>query len=273
MPKVGRGLWLGLSLVLALAACEAAPKEAAISLTRVSDDPLVHGRRVADVLGCTGCHGADLTGRDWSEPGFGQLWTSNLSRVTTRYSDIELEQAIRGGMRPDGSELWGMPSHIFTHLSDSDMGAVIAFLRSVTPAGTDHPRPVFEAGARAEIASGLLKSAPAEVREQGETWPPDLGAEHGLGRYIARATCAECHGVDLRGGTPYPGASPRPDLRMVAAYEPEAFQRLLRTGVAAGDRELGLMSEVSRGRFSKLTDPEVEALYRYLAGIGAAEAQ
>jgi hypothetical protein len=54
---------------------------------------------------------------------------------------------------------------------------------------------------------------------------------------------------------------------MVAGYEPELFRRLLRTGIAAGDREVSLMSEVARGRYKHLTDAELNAVYRYLKRV------
>ena len=232
----------------------------------MSADPVTHGKRVADVLGCTGCHGADLNGEDWSEPGFGKLWTANLTRAVAHYTNEQLADVIRGGARPD-RELWEMPSHLFTRLTPDDMSAVITYLRSVPPSGAVRPEPIFEEGARREIAAGTFISSVAQVKKEGSLWPPDAGKPFSLGRYIARATCAECHGITLRGGQPHPQAKPRPDLRMVAAYEPEQFRRLLRTGVAAGDREVSLMSEVARGRYKHLTDAELDAVYRYLRRV------
>jgi mono/diheme cytochrome c family protein len=223
------------------------------------------------VLGCNGCHGDDLTGRDWSEPGFGQLWTANLAHAVPGYSDQQLTEVIQTGVRPDGRELWGMPSHLFTALSPPDMTALIAYLRSVPPKGESHPPPIFEEGARREIADGTLKSSPEEVREQGNEWPPDANEQHRLARYIVRATCAECHGMNLKGGQPHPAAPLRPDLRMVAAYERDDFHRLIRTGKAAGDREIGLMSEVARGRYRHFTEEEVDAIYRYLQAVENAQ--
>jgi mono/diheme cytochrome c family protein len=164
-----------------------------------------------------------------------------------------------------------MPSHLFSQLTEDDMAAVIAFLRSRPPSGPDRPAPVFEEEARREMAAGIFLSSPGLVKKLGVAWPPDAGPEHALGRYVVRATCAECHGMDLRGGQPNPKATPRPDLRMVAAYEPEAFRRLLRTGKAMGEREVGLMSEVARGRYRLLTDREVAAVYAYLRRVGEAE--
>lgn len=261
-----------LSILLAagsLAACSGeraldAPQP--VQFERASADVVQHGKRLATVLGCVGCHGQSLTGKDWSELGFWQLWSANLTRSAIDNDDATLAAMIRRGERQD-RELWGMPSHLFTQLTPEDMGAVLAFLRSLPPDGEAHPAPMFEESARQEIEAGALKSAKTDVTEQGEDWPPDAGPGHELARYIVRSTCAECHRMDLRGETPYPGATPRPDLRMVAAYDIRQFARLLRTGKAAGEREVSLMSQVARGRYQHFTDAEIAAVHRYLQKI------
>jgi len=267
-----RALTILIAATMAVGACSTptpTPAAALPQFERASADLVEHGRRLSSVLGCSGCHGADLTGEDWSEPGFGRLWTSNLTQAVPAYSDAQLAATIRGGARPDGSELWDMPSHIFTHLTEEDLAAVIAFLRSRPPIGTVHPRPAFEQGGRDEIAAGLFKSSRADVAAADAAQPPDMGGDFALGRYLARATCAECHGLDLRGGTPHPGAAARPDLRMVTAYDAAQFETLMRIGKAIGDRDVGLMSEVSRGRFSHFTDRERQAVHLYLQKVGA----
>ena len=266
---------LGLSALVAGCSAEAPHAEASdrnpIQFQAASTELVAHGERISRVLGCNGCHGEDLTGQDWSEPGFGRLWTSNLTRVASNYSDEQLEKAIRAGVRPDGSQLWGMPSFLFTQLSEADMTALLTYLRSKSPTGDAHPRPVFEEGARRAIAAGELKSSAQEVREEGNVWPPDLGPRHAFARYVARATCAECHGLDLAGREPIGPGKPRPDLRMVASYDPEQFERFLRTGIAAGDRELELMSGVARGRYRHFTDEELSQLYAYLQELGSSD--
>jgi len=57
----------------------------------------------------------------------------------------------------------------------------------------------------------------------------------------------------------------------VPAYREEEFQSFLRTGVATGGRELPLMSDVARSRFSHFADDEVRALYAYLTSLSAAD--
>lgn len=267
-----RTLWL-CATALILAACSnpqsPPPPAPSIQFDRASADLIEHGRRVATVLGCNGCHAANLQGEDWSDPEYGTLWTSNLTQALPGYTDAQLEATIRGGRRPDGSELWEMPSHIFAQLSADDMAAIIAFLRSNPPAGSVHPRPSFKAPALAEIEAGTFKSSVTAVAQADAAQPPDLGQDVALGRYLARITCAECHNLDLRGGTPYPGAEPRPDLRMVTAYDAAQFDHLMKTGTAIGDRELGLMGEVARGRFTHFTDHERQAVHRYLQRLGS----
>ena len=262
--------------IILLAACgQDSPQDrmlapAPIHFEQASSDKQQHGKRLAAVLGCTGCHGETLAGEDWSEPGFGKLWTANLSRAVPYYSDRQLADVIQTGRRPDRA-LWEMPSHLFTQLDPDDMAALIAFLRSVRPTGAIHPAPVFEAGARAEMKAGLFESSATHVAKEGKLWPPEAGADVALGRYIVRATCAECHQMDLRGGTPFPGAQPRPDLRMAAAYDRAQFKSFMRTGKAAGGRELKMMSDVARGRYSQLTDGELSAVHAYLQKVAANE--
>lgn len=260
-----RVLWA--SALLCLAGCgQPAPSPAAIGFQTTSTNQVEQGRRLSSVLGCSGCHGADLAGEDWSDPGYGRLWTANLTRTAADNTDAQLDSLIRTGRRSD-RDLWGMPSHLFTHVSDADMAAVIAFIRSKPVTGVRHPDPTFGEVARREIAEGLWMSSPAQVAKEGDTWPPDAGEAHFLGRYIVRATCAECHGLDLRGGTAPPDKTPPPDLIVVGAYEPGSFRRLMRTGAPPGDRDLGLMGEVARGRYSQFTDTELDAVYAYLKQV------
>jgi mono/diheme cytochrome c family protein len=121
----------------------------------------------------------------------------------------------------------------------------------------------WRAVGRVALLVGELEPAPVLVAKARIKRPPDAG-EHPSGRHTALIGCSECHGPDL-GGLPGPfGAPGTPDLAIAAAYDVAAFRRLMRTGVARGDRQLGLMSAVARSRFSQLTDDEVDELHAYL---------
>ena len=103
---------------------------------------IAHGKRLSLVLGCTGCHGDDLRGALFREqPGFGSLHAPNLPLRLAKYSDAQIETTLRGGRRPDGREMWVMPSEMYAHLSKPDSAALIAYLRTVPPGGLGHDGP------------------------------------------------------------------------------------------------------------------------------------
>jgi cytochrome c553 len=258
-----------LGLCLSLAACGKPAAEPAFE--RVAANSIAHGERVSGVLGCTGCHGRDMTGEEWSDPGFAIMHSANLTLTAAQTTPDQLKAMIVSGRGTGGRDLWGMPSFLFTQLAEDDMTAVLAFLDDHQAKGKPWPAPVMLEGAKKEIAEGILKSSPQEVQEMGNRMPPNAGPAHARARYIVRATCAECHQLDLRGGTPYPGAQPRPDLRIVASYDLAAFERLLTTGKAPGNREVSLMSEVARGRYAKLTPAERRAIFAYLQEVAKRE--
>ena len=260
-------------LLLALAAMtacgggeeKAAPPPPLQFATIAGASPVARGERLGKVLGCTGCHGADLTGHPWIEdPRQAILFASNLTRALPGYSDAELARTIRFGARPDGSPLWEMPSQIFTDLSEPDMAALIAWLRTVPPAGEAHPRIRIGPEGRRMIAAGEIKPIPQQVREARGVESARLDGRHDWARYMIRATCSECHGLELAGQRGDPAHSP-PDLVVAGGYSREQFRHLMRTGEPVGGRRLGLMAEVARGRFAFLTQSEVDAIYDYLA--------
>lgn len=53
--------------------------------------------------------------------------------VGATYTDADWERAVRHGVRPNGQVLLIMPSHHFNHMSDEDLGAVLAFLKTFPP--------------------------------------------------------------------------------------------------------------------------------------------
>ena len=117
---------------------------------------------------------------------------------------------------------------------------------------------------------GVYISSAERVRQEGALQSPDAGPAHGRARHIVRATCAECHRINLEGGTDPVGGKTVPNLiKMAATYTPEEFDRLMTTGIASGGREVGLMSEVARGRFSHLTSGERSAILAYLHALAA----
>lgn len=65
------------------------------------------------------------------------------SRVST-WSDDELKRAIREGIRPDGSLIGPpMPFEMYRGLSDTDVDAIVAFLRTIPAVEADAGTSVY----------------------------------------------------------------------------------------------------------------------------------
>jgi cytochrome c553 len=219
------------------------------------------GERIATIVGCNNCHGPELTGTVmFDQPGVARVNAPNLTRLLKEYTDAELERLLRYGVKQDGSSMWIMPSYMFSHLTDEDLGAVMAFVRSKPERDGVESGVSIQALGRLGVVLGAFKPAAAEVETSARREAPDVSDPVSHGRYLVMNACTECHGRKLEGWE-YIKA---PSLAIAAAYTEADLGKLLRTGVALGDRKLGLMSKISPVRFATLTDVEVSAIHTYL---------
>ncbi len=244
------------------------------SIAVPTDSALIaEGERLANFRGCYGaCHGDEAEGEVMIDaPFIARVVVPSLSHLAREYTTAEFERAVRHGVKGDGTSVLIMPSSTFQHLSDDDLGATIAFLRSL-PADDG---PLTEVKPRLVgyflFAFGLFQGfrAPAEEIDHAAPHtaanPTDTLA---LGRYLAMSVCSLCHGSDLQGGEGEKG--PTPSLSIVAAYTLDGFTQVLREGIGLGGRELDEMLEASEG-FKHFTDHEIAALYAYLSTLAQQE--
>lgn len=225
-----------------------------------SGDSIVRvGARLATVRGCNGCHDADLGGGVFfNEPRIAVLAAPNLTALASTYTDAELYRALRHGVARDGRGLIAMPSTMFYHLSDADLGAIIAWVRAQPVVEREIlPVRVGPLG-RLGLVTGMYNTEASRIDHEAPRLDPNPADTLRFGAYLARTSCTECHGLDLQ------GQDLAPDLAVVAGYTEGQFSHLLYAGVPIGGRELGLMAEVARSRFSHMTAEEHHALYRYL---------
>jgi cytochrome c553 len=224
------------------------------------------GHRLALIRGCAGCHGTDVNGAVFiDDPLLARLIAPSLTAAVRSYDNADLVRIIRRGVRPDGSSVIGMPSEMFSGLTDADLGKILAYLNSAPPRPGLGPERRLGPIARIGFVAGKLRPAAELVRRAGHlsgSWPRDADST-APGAYLARTSCTECHGLDLRGG------DQAPDLRIAASYSFEAFTQLMRQGKALGNRELPLMSQVARSRFRHFTSQELRDLYTYLVARAA----
>jgi mono/diheme cytochrome c family protein len=223
---------------------------------------LAAGHHIFQTRGCEGCHGPGVAGRVFlDDPKIGRLIAPNLPKAIRGYSDPELARLLRHGVRPSGRGVAVMPASMFYHLDDADLGALIAYLRTIPEqAGDPLPANSMRVLARVGLTTGLYKVEPRIIRHDAPRAPKGPGAA-ALGRYIAESSCSECHGQRLEG-------NPRgaPALMIVGAYTPAEFAKLMREGIPKDGKERELMTRTARNRFAHFTNDEVNALYTYLAG-------
>jgi mono/diheme cytochrome c family protein len=220
---------------------------------------IAHGKRLATVLDCTGCHGDNLQGSDVGSPKDGAMWTPNITLVLDRYDDSGLEKLIRHGITHDRREFWFMPVESYQFLTDRDMAALIAYLRTFKPAGRPTPRFEKNKSLQKEIADGVIGNAEVQIAKFRKEQPVDLGTRHALGRYVAQTTCSGCHNNALQGWGGF-----TPSLDVAGAYSKAELTRLLTTGEGKARKDLGMMSGIARNSFSKLTPREREAVVDYV---------
>lgn len=229
-------------------------------------ETIARGKHVARIRGCFGCHGQQLQGAVFTEewPWVERAVAPNLALFAKAHTPAELEAAIRHGIGHDGRALWSMPSYNWRNLSDDDLIALIAYMKSAPVAEAELPDPDMGLEARWWIANGEEQHMADWVKMV----PPLQFQDHAdplirQGEYLAMTMCNECHGLDLRGSINPDGATP--DLAIVAGYTDEDFRALMKTGTAKGGRDdLFLMSMVARDRFASMTEEELTSLLAFL---------
>ncbi len=240
---------------------------------------MVRGQHLAMAINkCVDCHGSDLGGKVFIDvPPVAHLVSSNLTRgqggVGGHYSDLDWERAIRHGVRPDSSALMFMPAEEFQYVSDDDMAALIAYLKSLPP--VDRIRSTNRIGpvGRALYLKGDLPLVPAEMIEHNAAHPAPvpMAASVAYGAYIAEiGGCKGCHGPGLSGGK-IPGTPPdwKPAANLtptgIGHYTEEDFFRALREAKRPSGVAIDSLMPV---RFTKLmSDDEIRAVWMFLKTV------
>ncbi len=241
---------------------------------------VLRGRHIAETRGCVDCHGQDFGGaKVVDDPAVGVLWGSNLTggrggRIAA-FTDEDWVRAIRHGVAKDGKPLVLMPSLEYAHFSDDDLGALIAYLKTVPK--VDRDRVPIKVGpvARALMLAGQIKIAAEHIDHAGLRPPTVIpGVTVDYGRYLA-VGCTGCHGEQLAGGR-IPGAPPDwPASRNLtpsgdlARWSEADFLKVLETGVRPDGQQLNPVMPIA---FGKMTDTEKKALWLYLQTLSPAAA-
>jgi mono/diheme cytochrome c family protein len=178
------------------------------------------------------------------------------------WSDGEILRAIREGVDDEGRPLVIMPARNLRNLSDEDVQAVVAYLRS-QPA-VQHETPPTNVSLLAVIltGAGLFEFDVRPVTES-VTAPPQ-GPTVEYGQYIVGfQDCRDCHGKDLTGGKP--PAPVGPNLQVIKDWTQEQFIKTIRTGVDPKGHQLKPVMPWKT--YAKMDDVEIAAVYTYLHNL------
>ena len=236
------------------------------------------GKHRAEVL-CEGCHGADLSGKDgwFSAPPLGYIDSANLTSgaggIGGEFTTEDFIRAIRHGIDREGKPIF-MPAVTSTALlSDEDLAAIIAYVKSI-PA-VDHPTRGrnFTPLAKVMFGAGMLGKLPAEtVAHSVHVSAPVPGATAAYGEYLVNTNdCRVCHGPQLNGG-PFPDPTIKkisPNLTPggeLGFWKQEQFINTIRTGTTPGGHQLD-PNFMPWNFYTKFTDDELKAIWLYLQSL------
>ena len=95
------------------------------------------GKHLFESRGCSYCHGADGRGITVVHGEDIDVRSPNITRgaggVVADYNEGDWVRTIRHGVNPKGHALLFMPSEAYNRMTDADLAALVAYVRSLAP--------------------------------------------------------------------------------------------------------------------------------------------
>ena len=228
------------------------------------------GQAIADSF-CSACHsktgplsGGEDIGDHFPIP-VGSFVAANLTPAGRlgHWSDGEIFRAIRNSVDADGNWLIVMSYTNAGKLSDHDIRALIAYLRSRPATGRETGDPPDRLNLLGVIMLGAGMLPGPKPTSTGVITAPPKGPTARYGEYIlSYQDCRACHGADLTGGVEGQLGPVGPGLALVKEWKLEQFVSTMRTGTDPGGHELS--KEMPWRPIGKMDDEELGAIYEYL---------
>lgn len=240
---------------------------------------VARGKILVEIVRCTECHGKDLSGMLWANhPLAGTFGPTNLTsgeNGIAGYTDEDYIRAIRHGIGRDGKALIYMPSNFYVDLNQSDLGAIIAYLKTLPASSEPGPPNGWTGPYLWRFVLGNPQGLPALKMIDHEAIAaipvgPDPSDTLAYGAYLA-LPCKSCHGTDFAGlpllerlRVPSPNITPH----NLGDWTEEDFFTAMREGVLPDGTYIPqtLMPWEAIGQ---LTDDELYAIWVYLQSLPA----
>jgi mono/diheme cytochrome c family protein len=249
------------------------------------------GRTLATAADCIACHTIQNGGKPFAggraiETPFGNITAPNITPDAETgigaWSDEQFDNAVRRGVRPDGSLLYpAMPFTSYTKMSRDDVAAIRAYLNTVEP--VRHPVVAntlpFPFNIRTAMrAWDWLYFAPGEFKPD-----PQKSAEWNRGAFLVEGPghCTACHtpksflggdkdGDHLRGS--YLQSWFAPDITNdertgLGQWSRDDIVAYLKTGHNRITAATGPMAEEIDHSTSKMKDEDLAAMATYLKSL------
>ena len=237
---------------------------------------ITEGKRLVTIH-CSGCHGKNLEGTAFFEdPSMGSIPATNLTAGKggkgSVYTEADFVRAIRHGVKKDGKPAFVMPAKEFQHLSDTDLGAIISYVKSTNPVNKSWPAPHLTFMAKALAGAGLfgdvINAENIDHTAITKVTAPVKAATIEFGDYLVKiGGCRSCHGEQLNG---FKGGEPdapiAPNLTgggKWGKWNETQFMQTLRTGTTPDNRKLNPKFMPYEG-FGLMSDEELSAIFKYI---------
>jgi hypothetical protein len=231
------------------------------------------------VAGCAldACHGRDLSGGQITAMGpLGTLAAPNITpaNLGAAYSDGELARLIKHGIKKDGRSVRFMPVQDIAWLPDSDVTALVSYVRTVAP--SDKPNEATVVGPLGKILDRQDKfvwDVARHIDHARVESVPAPAPTAAYGAFVARL-CSGCHGEHFSGG-PLPGAPAKfavplnltPHATGLRDWSFEDFRHTMTTGIRKNGKPLDALMPVDGWR--NFDESEMRGLWEYLRTLPA----
>ena len=249
---------------------------------------------VNTIMTCGNCHSpkgpqGDIPGKEfsgglsWDEPPF-KVTAPNITQDKDTgigaWSDADIKKALRTGVRPNGVQLaMIMPTDFYEIITDRDMDAILAYLRTLKPISNKVDDPIYK-------MQQIHRAFPGAEKPYAEAMMSDKLKN---GFYLATiGHCMECHtpmgprGREFAtklgtGGFKFPGpwgVSVSRNITQnkekgIGAWSDAEIKRAITTGTSKDGSKL--RPPMGFHYYANMTDADLDAVVAYLRTVPANE--